>query len=162
MKPLYVVLAIMVSLLSSCAGVKLYSDSNLSQRTALEMHYAKPFLFVPRNPNDSTRTVQIVYLPDLTKTAYAKQVRGLGAANLQVKLTNGYLDSYGLEQDSKIPETITAVTGVLTAVLGAAAKSAPRASGMAETSIGDSLWVVYALEANSDTTMIFRQVSFKK
>jgi hypothetical protein len=38
----------------------------------------------------------------------------IGTNDVKLTLTNGILTSYGLTTDTKIPETITAVTGLLT------------------------------------------------
>ena len=101
-------------LFSNCSTVKFYNDSTLKTETGIKVYSAKPYLLVT-SINDSLST-KIVYLPDLTNPQYIKLKSGLGTSNLSLTLTNGILTSYGLSTDTKIPETITAATGLLTGV----------------------------------------------
>jgi hypothetical protein len=61
---------------------------------------------------------QIVWLPN-PKRRYKVEVKsGWGTVNGSVKLQNGWmLDTLGAQMDSKIPETISAVGGLMTAAI---------------------------------------------
>ena len=62
---------------------------------------------------------QIIFLPKIDEI-YAVTVKsGLGTAEGSVKLKDGWmLTEFGGKSDSKIPETITAASGLLTSVAG--------------------------------------------
>jgi hypothetical protein len=94
---------ISVLLYLSCAGVKIYSDASLQHPTAVQFHYAKPFLLVEHNANkDGTTKTSIIYLPDQTETYYAKMVSGLGNSDLKIAFENGSIASLGTSSDNKI------------------------------------------------------------
>ncbi len=90
-------------LLTSCAGVKIYSDAQLLHTTAIQFHYAKPFLLVEHNATkEGTTKTSIIYLPDQTETYYAKMVNGLGNSDLKIAFENGSIASLGTSSDNKI------------------------------------------------------------
>jgi len=104
MKKEFIVEALCVLFLSSgCAGVKIYSDAALQHPSAIQFHYAKPFLLVEYNANkDGTIKTSIVYLPDQKETYYAKMVNGLGNSDLKIAFENGSIASLGTSSDNKI------------------------------------------------------------
>jgi hypothetical protein len=80
--------------LAGCAGVKIYSDPELLHPTAVQFHYAKPFLLVENHATkDGTLKTSIVYLPDQSETYYAKMVSGLGNSDLKIAFENGSIAS---------------------------------------------------------------------
>ncbi len=90
-------------LYAGCAGVKIYSDASLQHPSAVQFHYAKPFLLVEHNANkDGTTKTSIIYLPDQTETYYAKMVSGLGNSDLKIAFENGSIASLGTSSDNKI------------------------------------------------------------
>ncbi len=98
-------------LFSSCAGVKIYSDAELTKASAIRFHYSKPFLLVEKNANaNGGKKANIVYLPDLSESFYAKTRGGLGQSDLKMVFENGALASYGISVDTKLPESIAALT----------------------------------------------------
>jgi len=69
-------------------------------------------------------TSTITYLPDKTRYYVVTVKQGLGTVDGSVKLVDGWrLDTLGAQTDSKIPETIGAVTGLIKEVGGLAVKS---------------------------------------
>jgi hypothetical protein len=102
-------------ILSSCATVKIYSDESLKNETGLRVYSPKPFLLVEyrHTQTESVRTT-IVYLPDLTRPQYIRQKPGIGSNALKLDISNGFLTSYGLTTDSKMPETLGKITDLLT------------------------------------------------
>ena len=101
-------------LFSACAGVKIYSDAALTKPSAIQFHYSKPFLLVEKNSNaNGGKKVSIVYLPDLSASYYAKTKGGLGQSDLKMVFENGALASYGIGTDTKIPETLAALSTML-------------------------------------------------
>lgn len=100
---------------NACAGVKFYSDGTLSTETGVRFHEPKPHLLVQRTGNkDKPVEMSIVYLPDPAQVTYAVAKRGMGSSKLTLKLQNGMLTDVGAESDAKVPETISALAGVLT------------------------------------------------
>jgi hypothetical protein len=72
-----------------------------------------------------TSTMQIIWLPNMTKPYVINVKPGWGTVNGSFTLDNGWnLTSVGSQLDSKIPETITAVSGLLTAAAGTAGGAA--------------------------------------
>jgi hypothetical protein len=115
MKTIVILLSLFFYLLfSSCAGVKIYSDPELTKASAIRFHYPKPFLLVEKNANaNGGKKASIVYLPDLSEAFYAKTKSGFGQSDLKMVFENGALASYGIGTDAKIPETITALSAAL-------------------------------------------------
>lgn len=76
----------------------------------------KPACYVSGNVTNAFVN-QIVWLPDHNRR-YTLQINsGWGPVNGSVKLQNGWmLDTLGAQSDSKIPETIAAVGGLVAAV----------------------------------------------
>lgn len=102
-------------LLTNCATVKFYSDESLKNETGLRVYTPKPFLLVEyrHTKTESIRTT-IVYMPDLTQPQYIKPRPGIGSNALKLEITNGFLTSYGLTTDTKMPETLGKITDLLT------------------------------------------------
>lgn len=69
-----------------------------------------PYLFVSIN-KDCVTTATVVVLPEKKKTV--KFIPGYGSADLSVGLSNGMFTSVGQKTDTKIPETIGAITGLV-------------------------------------------------
>jgi len=103
-----------ILLLCSCSTVKFYSDSTLKTETGIKVYTAKPYLLVT-SVKDSLNA-KVIYLPDFAYPQYVKLKSGIGTSNLSLTLVNGILTSYGLTTDTKIPETITAATGLITEI----------------------------------------------
>ncbi|OYU56620.1 MAG: hypothetical protein CFE25_05155 [Chitinophagaceae bacterium BSSC1] len=115
MKTIVILLSLFfLFLFSSCAGVKIYSDAELTKPSAIKFHYPKPFLLVEKNANaNGGKKASIVYLPDLSEAFYAKTKSGFGQSDLKLVFENGSLASYGIGTDAKIPETIAALSAAL-------------------------------------------------
>lgn len=115
MKTIVILLSLFFYLLfNSCAGVKIYSDPELTKSSAIRFHYPKPFLLVEKNANaNGGKKASIVYLPDLSEAFYAKTKSGFGQSDLKMVFENGSLASYGIGTDSKLPETIATLSTLL-------------------------------------------------
>ena len=134
MKTILVFCTLSLFLFSGCAGVKLYTDPSFSKdkETGLKFYYPKPYLLVERNgAKDVPLKTTLLFLPDLSNPVYVKMIRGMGSNEFSIALANGALSTYGLKTDTKVPETIGAVGGLLTGVggllTGQAAKVAAKA-----------------------------------
>jgi hypothetical protein len=63
---------------------------------------------------DKPVEVSIVHLSDPTKVIYAKPRSGFGSSNLTLAFANGQMTSFGQQTDTKIPELITSLSGLIT------------------------------------------------
>ncbi|MBX3642653.1 MAG: hypothetical protein KF720_06235 [Rubrivivax sp.] len=117
-----------VIVLSGCAGVTFYKDAGLSSETGIPVYYGpKPYVLVTRTgAKDKPVDVSVVYLTDESKVVYAKPKSGFGSSNLTMSLVNGQLTAFGQQVDTKIPEIMGQVAGLITA-RGAADKAAAEA-----------------------------------
>lgn len=113
--PVFLISIGLILILSGCATVRFYSDESLTQETGLRVYTPKPYLLVEyrHTKTESVRTT-IVYLPDLAKPQYIKPRPGIGSNALKVEISNGFLTSYGLTTDTKMPETLGKITDLLT------------------------------------------------
>jgi hypothetical protein len=107
-----VFLFLTVLVLNGCATVKFYDDANLVHRTGIKYFDPKPYLMISHKAKDQT-DIQVVYLPDVTSPHYAYFSPGLGTHEFTLSVSNGILSSYGQKADTKIPELITSMTGLL-------------------------------------------------
>ena len=71
-----------------------------------------PFLMVSYN-KDCEATASLITLPDPAHVRHVRPKTGYGSAELSATFANGMLASFGQKTDTKIPETITAATGLL-------------------------------------------------
>lgn len=99
---------IFLSLLSGCAHLDFGEEG-------LTYYDPKPYLFVT-TAKDCKYTATVVIVPGTKKTV--KFISGYGTANLSVTLSNGMITNAGQITDTKIPETIGAITGLATAAAG--------------------------------------------
>jgi len=115
MKTVFPLLITIMFFLSGCAGVKFYSDPELTKRTGLVHYEPKPYLLVEYDAanKDTPKSLKLIFLPDFTKPTYTKIIKGLGANEVSLALNNGILSSFGVKTDSKIPELITPLLGTL-------------------------------------------------
>lgn len=105
------VLLTSISLIQGCARLDFGDDKGL-------VYYdPKPYLFVSTTKDCVTAATNIS-LPETKKEV--KFLSGYGSADLSIGLSNGMITSAGQKTDTKIPETLTAVSGLV----GSAAKAA--------------------------------------
>jgi hypothetical protein len=102
-----------------CAGLEFNSAPKAG---ALSYREPVPYVFVGLG-KDCSWTASVLSLPGPQKSVSFHN--GYGSANLSVALGNGVITSAGQQTDSKIPETITALTGLATSL----AKAAPPPGG---------------------------------
>jgi hypothetical protein len=109
-----------IALLTGCNSVKFYSDPALKVKTGLRVYAAKPYLFVERNSADGNiAKATVIYMPDLSNPQYIKCKPGLGIVKVNLKFKDGYLESYGFDSDTQVPETLKAVGSLISDTAGA-------------------------------------------
>jgi uncharacterized protein YceK len=100
--------------LSGCAGVQVKKlDKPGDYTTGIRYYRSMPYLLVARN-NEGNLVSSITYLPDKKEEYVIVPKKGLGVLDLKVSLENGWnLTQFGQITDSKIPEMITALGGLI-------------------------------------------------
>jgi hypothetical protein len=137
--------------LIGCAGVRIYSDAGLQHATAVQFHYAKPFLLVEHNANkDGTTKTTIVYLPDQSETYYAKMVSGLGNSDLKIAFENGSIASLGTSSDNKILLS----TGSLSSLISDLAKMPNASSKESKQEVNEPSFDLYEIVIRDGKTSL--------
>ena len=117
-----IVVTVVVCLFVGCGRgeVTVQLDGTNGVSNGLCFYEPLPYLLVASAEGTSNLTAQIVWLPNPNRRYRVNLTPGIGTANLSVKLQNGWmLESIGAQTDTKMPETITAIGGVVKAVAGA-------------------------------------------
>ena len=101
-------------LVAGCAPVQFYSNKNLTEKTGLKYYSVKPFLHVERD-SETGRIVKaaILYLPDLANPQYMVIRDGLNSRKLNLKFTNGSIDTFGYSSTGKISESVDALAAMI-------------------------------------------------
>lgn len=123
--------------LAGCATVTVRPVTRDDRATpGVRFYESEPYLLVTKDvlkdntskAGVSTHTIQIVFLPNYNMGYAVKTTPGLGTANGSVKLANGWqLTEFGAIVDTKIPETISAVTDLVKALGVSALTKGPKA-----------------------------------
>ena len=106
-----------VSVLSGCAGLTFGPEST----NALTYYDPKPYLFISTNA-DCVSTATIISVPETKKGVSFNS--GYGTADLSITLSGGMITAVNQKTDSKIPETLSSVATLATAVGGLARQAA--------------------------------------
>lgn len=98
------------------------------------VRFYRPWPYLARyQGKDGGCTDSIVFLPDLEQEYVVRWYSGMGSVDAKMNLENGWnLVSFGQTRDTKIPETIAAVSGILKTAIapGAAPSVAPCDAGL--------------------------------
>jgi len=116
-----VLLVFSVVLGTGCAQVTVTHVDDSDRSPGVHFYEPRPYLLVSVQKKKDEKgvehnefTSQIVWLPDRTRRYVARVVPGWGTVDGSIKLTNGWmLAELGAKSDSKIPETINAVAGLV-------------------------------------------------
>ncbi len=158
MKNYFPIIFCLCLFLTGCAGVKIYSDAELQHPTAVQFHYAKPFLMVEYNATkDGTLKTTIVYLPDQSETYYAKMVSGLGNSDLKIAFENGSIASLGTSSDNKILLS----TGSLSSLISDLAKMPNASSNELKNATHEPAFDLYEIIISEGRTSL-KKVAWKK
>jgi hypothetical protein len=140
---------------AGCARVKITHVDNSDTSPGVHFYEPRPYLLVSVQKKKDDKGVehnefssQIIWLPDPTRRYVVQVEPGWGTVDGSVKLTNGWmLTELGAKSDSKIPETITAISGL---VKEAAALADQPQQGL------------YRIDIGSDGTVtLVRQIGWK-
>ena len=115
-------------LVTGCAQVKVTHVGRDDTSPGIHFYEPRPYLLVSvqRKKDDkgvesNEYTSQIIWLPDPSQRYVVKIEPGWGTVDGSVKLKDGWmLTELGAKSDSKIPETITAIAGLVKEAAAAA------------------------------------------
>ncbi len=112
-KRLYL-LSVLILLIVGCASVKLTQiTSENPYKEGIRFYRSYPYLWVTKDKEKNLQGT-IIWLPNKNEEYAIKVKSGIGSVDTKFKLENGWnLTEFGEVRDSKIPETITALTGSL-------------------------------------------------
>ena len=136
---------------TNCATVKIY-DKNEKEK-GLKIYTSKPYLLVEKSITKDSASIKssIIHLQNLNDPQYVKFVAGFGSNELSMTLKNSILTSYGVKSDSKIPESVSSLSELTTALAGL--KSQDSGSGTEQGGTGDD---VSLNNAKEDLDIIIR------
>ncbi len=114
--------------LTGCAGLVF---NPAEEPDALSYFEPEPYFLVTTALDSATKncvtTATVVVVPGAKRSVSLRS--GYGSADLSVSLSNGMITSVGQKTDTKIPETITAISGLATAVHALSEKRGAAPSG---------------------------------
>ena len=117
------VLLVTATSLCGCATVEFLAPNPAKPKTfkkvGYEYYLPKPFLLV-ENTKEGHK-VSVITLPNLSEKRFVQHRAGWGTTEFGFKTQNGVITEFNNKYDSKGPETITAATGLLTALAAAPA-----------------------------------------
>lgn len=115
MKNKFYLLSVIVFLMTGCAGVEITKITpKNADKEGIRFYRPWPYLLVAEDANGKFQT-QNIYLPKTNEEYVISVKSGIGTSDVSVTLANGWqLTQYGEKRDSKIPETIGAITGAAT------------------------------------------------
>jgi hypothetical protein len=97
-----------------CSPVKFYSNPRLTEKTGIKYYTVKPFLLAERDTQaDRIVKATVLYLPDLASPQYMSVKDGLGSRKVDLKLTDGAINTFGLTTDTKIAASLAALASLL-------------------------------------------------
>ena len=119
MKKAMVAVSCCAFLAAGCSAVRVTHVDDQDKSEGVHFYEPRPYLLVTQMGNDeNTLTNQIIWLPDHSQRYKVTFESGWGSVNGSVKLQNGWmLDTLGAQTDSKIPETISAFSGLVAAAV---------------------------------------------
>ena len=113
-----------IAALLSCTGCAHMEFSKTDNERGIPFYTSVPYILLTTNADCSTAG-NVLYLPDLAHPRYAIPHPGYGANNLTIALANGMMSSFGQQTDTKVPETLTALGSLATALPKVFALNAP-------------------------------------
>lgn len=108
-------ISLSILVLNGCAPVRIYSNKGLTEKTGLKYYTVKPFLHVERDI-ETNRIVKatVIYLPDLANPQYMVIRDGLNSRKINLKFTDGAINTFGYSSTGKVSESVDALASVIT------------------------------------------------
>jgi hypothetical protein len=117
--PMLVPTALWLLLVSGCARITFHDAAEKPAKTNVGVEYynSKPYLLVAQTA-EKGYTASLITIPDVAHPRRAFLHPGYGTSNLSMQLSNGMLTNVGQQGDTQIPQTITALGGLISPVGG--------------------------------------------
>lgn len=111
---LSVFVCVIIFVFTGCAPVQIYSNKGLTEKTGLKYYTVKPFLHVERDA-ETNRIIKatVIYLPDLANPQYMVIHDGLGSRKVNLKFTDGSINTFGYTSISKVGESVDALAAII-------------------------------------------------
>jgi len=108
------IVSLYIILFSACSPVQIYSNKSLTEKTGLKYYTVKPFLHVERDA-ETNRIVKasVIYLPDLANPQYMVIRDGLNSKKINLKFTDGAINTFGYSSTGKIGESVDALAAII-------------------------------------------------
>lgn len=119
MKNKFYLLSALIFFMAGCAGVEIVkiTPENPNQE-GIRFYRPHPYLWVTKDKEGNLQGT-FIWFPNKKEEYVIKVKSGIGSVETKLKLENGWnLTEYGEVRDSKIPETINALTGSLKGLAG--------------------------------------------
>lgn len=115
MKKFHILLIFFIVLITGCAQVKVTKIGGTEE--GIRFYRPHPYLLVTYEANATNKlkpVCSIVWLPNMKDEYTIKVTPGIGAIETGFTLQNGWnLTQFGNKTDSKVPETLNAISGIL-------------------------------------------------
>ena len=99
-----------------CSTVEITKLSDSAYSSGLRFYRPEPYLLVTQDNNGNSQT-SMISLPNKNEEYVIKPKVRLGTVNVSATLEGGWnLTQLGTTVDTKVPETITAIAGTITAM----------------------------------------------
>jgi hypothetical protein len=156
-----IILYLVILSIIGCSPVKFSSQPGLDSVTGLKFYTVKPFILVEREVSGN-RVIKatVLYLPDLSNPQYMVLKNGVGARKVDIKLTEGSINTLGFSSDPNIAESLNALASLLSKGT-AAVVDINNLRTQQNISASDNSVELYEVIMSSDKT-ILREVSFGK
>lgn len=150
----------LILMITGCAPVKFYSNPGLTEKSGLKYYTVKPYLQVEKDLASSNIVkATVVYLPDLANPQYMVVRDGLGSRKVDLKLTDGSINTISVATDPKIAESVEA----LAALVSKTASSITDLStlkGIPQAAAASTITELYEINMGPDGTTM-KKVEFR-
>lgn len=103
-----------ILIITGCTPVRIYSNQELTEKSGLKYYAVKPFLHVERESGtDRIVKASVVYLPDLSNPQYMVIHDGLGSKKVNLKFTDGSINTFGYSSVGKVGESVDALAAMI-------------------------------------------------
>ena len=154
------IVGLIILVLTGCAHVKFYSNPALNEQSGLKYYTVKPFLLVEKDlANNNVTKATDIYLPDLVNPQYMVIKDGFGSKKVDLKLTDGSINTFGVDSDLKIAESLNALASLI-AKGTSAITDLSALKGVPQATAASTITELYEIFMGPDGTTV-KKVEFK-
>ena len=154
------IVGLIILVLTGCSPVKFYSNPALTEKSGLKYYTVKPFLLVEKDlANNNVTKATVIYLPDLVNPQYMVIKDGFGSKKVDLKLTDGSINTFGVDSDLKIAESLNALASLI-AKGTSAITDLSALKGVPQATAASTITELYEISMGPDGTTV-KKVEFK-